>query len=64
MKVLREGLSSGQSGQWTGGTPVEGVGLDVDGVRAVVLDNGLLGRGAGGDKSSAHDGSEELHIGG
>lgn len=63
-EVLGERVSSLNGGQGASGAAVEGVRLDVDGRRAVVLDDGLLGRDAGGDEGSAHDGGGELHFGG
>lgn len=60
---LEEGLSGSQGGQGTGGAAVVGERLDVDGVGAVVPDDSLLGRDAGGSEGDTHDSAEELHFG-
>ena len=64
MEDLAEGLSGRYSGEGTGGAAIVGERLDVDSGRALVLDDGTLGRDAGGGEGSAHDGSEELHFDG
>lgn len=61
-EVLREGLAGLNGGERAGRAAIVRERLDVDRAGTVVLDDSLLGRGAGGDEGSAHDGSEELHV--
>ena len=61
-QVLSEGLSRCEGGQWASGAAVVRERLYVDSGLAVVLDDGLLGRGASSDEGSGQGGCEELHC--
>ena len=62
MEVLAKRLSRRDGSQWAGGATIVGERLNVNLAFTVVLNNGLLGKDAGGQEGGADDRREGLHC--